>query len=261
MNIGHKILTAMFLGIFFSSLSVAQTSIGFDDGVSANNVDDSMQGWKPVCVLPSCNPGGSGVPTATSQTINHSKPSKDGEAMKVSITGSQNTNALWTYIAGSDDAATSVSMSVNVYPTSRAPVAGSFEYDLFQFSKSTGIEFMWGSQCNQASRLWQVFDQLHGHWMNTNVACSLTPDKWHSVLWNVHRVAGDSNQCSGKPCMYYDTLTVDGVVHPVNAKYPAGPLPAGWSSAVGFQVQIDIGTTGQPVTIGEYLDLADFSAM
>ena len=35
----------------------------------------------------------------------------------------------------------------------------------------------------------------------------------------------------------------------------------GWSSAVGFQVQIDIGSTVLPVTINEYLDLADFSAL
>jgi hypothetical protein len=38
-------------------------------------------------------------------------------------------------------------------------------------------------------------------------------------------------------------------------------LPGGWSRAVGFQIQIDIGTIGQPVTIDEYLDLADFSAI
>jgi hypothetical protein len=256
MSIVHRVLAGFYVGVFFSVLSVAQ----MPNGVSANGVDDSMKGWKPVCILPSCNPGGSGIPTATSQTINHPKPSKDGEAMKVSITGPQYSNALWTYIAGSDDAATSASMSVKLYPTNKASVAGSFEYDLFQFSKSMGIEFMWGSQCNQANRLWQVFDQLHGHWMNTNVTCSLTPNIWHSVQWNVHRVSGDTNRCSGKPCMYYDTLTVDGVVHPVNAKYPAGPLPGGWSSAVGFQVQIDIGTTGQPVTIDQYLDLANFSA-
>jgi hypothetical protein len=56
-------------------------------------------------------------------------------------------------------------------------------------------------------------------------------------------------------------LTVDNVVHPVNTKYPAGPLPKGWSSAVGFQVQIDIGQTGSNVTIDEYVDLAYFSAL
>jgi hypothetical protein len=61
--------------------------------------------------------------------------------------------------------------------------------------------------------------------------------------------------------MYYDTLTVDTVAYPINTMYPAGPLPNGWSSAVGFQVQIDIGSTVLPVTINEYLDLADFSAL
>jgi hypothetical protein len=61
--------------------------------------------------------------------------------------------------------------------------------------------------------------------------------------------------------MYYDSLTVDNVVHPVNAKYPAGSLPGGWTSAVGFQVQVDIGSTGRNATVDEYLDLADFTAI
>ena len=181
--------------------------------------------------------------------------------MEVSITGPEYSNALWTYIAGADDSATSLSTSLWVYPAGKASVAGSFEFDQFQFSKSQGIEFMWGSQCNQVNGLWQVFDQLHGHWMDTAVKCALKPNHWHHVRWDVHRVSGDTDRCSGKPCMYYDTLTVDGVVHPVNAVYPAGALPNGWSSAVGFQVQIDIGSTGQGVTIDEYLDLADFWAM
>jgi hypothetical protein len=257
MNILHRVLAGLYVGLFFSALSVAQ----MPKGVSSNGVDDSMKGWKPVCVLPSCNPGGSGIPTATSQTIHHVKPSKDGYSMKVSITGPQYSNALWTYIAGANDSATSFSTTLRVYPTNKASVAGSFEFDLFDFSKSTGTEFMWGSQCNQVNRLWQIFDQLHGRWMNTAVACSLAPNKWHSVRWDVHRVSGDTNRCSGRPCMYYDTLTVDNVPHPVNAKYPAGPLPNGWNGAVGFQVQIDIGQTGSNVTIDEYLDLADFSAI
>ena len=260
MNIVHKILAGLYLGVFFSALSVAQTP--FDaKKVSAINVDDSMQGWKPVCILPSCNPGGSGIPTATSHTVHHAKPSKDGSSMEVSITGPQHSNALWTYRAGADDNATSFSMSLWVYLMAKASVAGSFEYDLFDFSKSTGTEFMWGSQCNQVNGLWQIFDQLHGRWMNTPASCLLAPNAWHYVRWDVHRVSGDTDRCSGKPCMYYDTLTVDAVPFPINKMYPAGPLPNGWSSAVGFQVQIDIGSTVLPVTINEYLDLADFSAL
>jgi hypothetical protein len=86
MNIVHKILAGLYLGVFFSALSVAQTPFDAKE-VSAINVDDSMQGWKPVCILPSCNPGGSGIPTATSHTVHHAKPSKDGSSMEVSIPG------------------------------------------------------------------------------------------------------------------------------------------------------------------------------
>jgi hypothetical protein len=260
MKIAHRVLAAFSVVVFISAVCVAQMPTGSKE-VSNRDVDDSMKGWKPVCVLPSCNPGGSGIPSQTSQTIDHKSPTKDGRSMKVSITGPQYSNALWTHIDGADDSATSFSMSLWVYPAGKASVAGSFEYDLFDFSKSTGIEFMWGSQCNQVNGLWQVFDQLGGQWVNTAVQCSLAPNRWHHVRWDVHRVAGDTNRCSGKPCMYYDTLTVDNHVHSVNAKYPAGPLPNGWSSAVGFQVQIDIGSTGAPVMINEYLDLADFVAM
>jgi hypothetical protein len=260
MKIVHRVLGGLYVGILFSALSVAQTPFG-PKGVSAYNVDDSMSGWKPVCVLPSCNPGGSGRPSKTSQTVDHPSPTKDGRSMEVSITGPSYSNALWTYHAGADDSATSFSMSLWVYPTGAASVAGSYEFDQYLFSRSIGVEFMWGSQCNQVNQLWQVFDQLHGHWINTSVKCSLSPNTWHKVRWDVHRVAGDTNRCSGMPCMYYDTLTVDGTVHPVNVKYPAGRLPGGWSSAVGFQVQIDIGATGPDVTVDEYIDTANFTAL
>jgi hypothetical protein len=259
MKIVHRALAGFYVGILFSALSLAQTPFG-DQGVSARNVDDSMKGWKPVCVLPTCNPGGSGIPTKTFQTVGHKTPSKDGSSMEVSITGPSYSNALWTYRAGADDSATSFSTSLWVYPTGAASVAGSFEFDQFDFSSSTRVEFMWGSQCNQVNHLWQVFDQLHGHWMNTSVKCSLTANQWHHVQWDVHRVDGDTDRCSGMPCMYYDTLTVDGKVYPVNVKYPAGHLPGGWSSSVGFQVQIDIGATGSHVTVDEFIDEADFTA-
>jgi hypothetical protein len=260
MNMVHRVLSGFCVGLLFPAFAIAQ--VPFDDsGITKLNVNESMSGWKPVCVLPSCNPGGNGIPTKTSHTIDHKVPSKDGRSMEVSITGHEYTNALWTYRAGADDSATTLSTSLWVYLTDAASVAGSFEFDQYNFSSSTGVEFMWGSQCNQVSHLWQVFDQLHGHWMNTDVKCALTPNKWHHLRWDVHRVEGDENRCSGKPCMYYDTLTVDGVVHAVNATYPAGSLPHGWSSAVGFQVQIDIGRTSTPVTVDEYLDLADFSAL
>src|SRR5580700_1650083 len=118
----HRVLAGFYIALFFSVLSAAQ--MPFDaEGISALNVDDSMKGWKPVCVLPSCNPGGSGIPIRTSQTIDHLSPTKDGRSMEVSLTGRSYTNALWTYIAGHDDSATSFSMDLWVYTSGAATVA------------------------------------------------------------------------------------------------------------------------------------------
>jgi hypothetical protein len=258
MKITFKLLLGS-CGLFLSALCAAQAPTSQE--ISASNFDDTLSGWKAVCVLPGCNPGGSGIPSKTLHTIDNKAPSKDGEAMEVSVSGSKYTNALWTYRAGADDQATQLSFSLEVYPTGSASSAQAFEFDQYNFSSSTGVEFMWGTQCNQASRIWQVFDQLHGHWMNTNVQCSLSANTWHQVQWNVHRVSGDTNRCDGMPCMYYDYVIIDGTQHPVNAVYPAGHLPHGWSSAVGAQVQIDIGNVGSPVTIDEFIDLLDFKAI
>src|ERR1700721_3349238 len=99
MKFANKVLAAFCLVLLFSTLTVAQ--MPFETGwVSRLNVDESMNGWKPVCVLPTCNPGGSGVPSKTFQTIGHSNPSKDGHSMEGWITGPRNSNPLGLYLPG-----------------------------------------------------------------------------------------------------------------------------------------------------------------
>jgi len=249
----NKTLTLVLL---LSSAFAAQRT-----GAIFLDVDNSLHGWKPVCILPQCNPGGSGIPTATAQTVGNANPSKDGNSMMVSVSGPSYTNALWTQISERNDARVRFSLSAWVQPSQNADRAGSFEFDIFQFASSTGVEYMWGSQCNQANHLWQVFDQLNGRWVNISVACSLTANQWNYIRLNVHRGPTGDVSCEGMPCMYYDSLTVNGVIYAVDVKYPAGPLPRGWSSANGFQVQIDIGRTDQDVTVNEFIDEANFSTL
>jgi hypothetical protein len=223
-------------------------------GAAFLNVDDSLQGWKPVCILPTCNPGGSGVPTATEQTVDNATPSTDGNSMKVSVTGPSYTNALWTHIAERDDSRTHFSLSTWIQPSENANLAGSFEIDLFQFSSSTQVEYMWGSQCNQENHIWQVWNQQAHSWVNTLVPCDLIANQWNYIRWNVHRVDREES-------MYFDSLTINDVVYAVNVKYPAGKLPDGWDSANGFQVQIDIGSTDHDVTVDEFIDEMNFSTL
>src|SRR5277367_1892222 len=90
-----------------------------------NNLDDHRPGvyppwgWKPVCVAPACNPGGNPAgPISTSQTIDNSYPSLDGESMLLSITApsqADGTNALWTYVAGAQDDITVSAFDIQVY--------------------------------------------------------------------------------------------------------------------------------------------------
>src|ERR1700688_3165805 len=80
MKIVHKVLVGFYVCLLFSAFSLAQAPD--NQQVTAYGADDTMGGWKPVCVLPTCNPGGQNRPTKVSQTIDHSSPSKDGDSME-----------------------------------------------------------------------------------------------------------------------------------------------------------------------------------
>jgi len=221
---------------------------------TSSNLDDSLSNWS-ICVLPSCNPGGSGTPTGT-QTVNNSTPSLDGEAMQISITGTANSNALFINKPGADDKATQFTGDYEVYVPSESNV-GELEYDMFQFIYlgGTGTEFMFGTQC-VIGGVWDIFNQYAGTWVPTSLACSLSTGTWHHLVWNVHRVPGDTSCTAGWPCMHYDSLTIDGTVHPINLTEAAGPLPSGWAETSGIQFQIDLNGSGGTAT--EYLDDVNF---
>ena len=181
--------------------------------------------------------------------------------MHLSVTGNTSfTNALWVYRAGALDTAVNFTSSFCVYLGANSAYAGSFEYDMFDFSSSTNTEFMWGVQWNQTSSVWQVFNQAAGHWVNTSVTTPLAYSTWNCLSFANHRVAGDTNSCSGHPCMYYDSITINGAKTSWALAEPAGTLPSGWNSAVGFQFQIDIGSISGAETVDEYVDLANFTA-
>jgi len=222
--------------------AVAQTNSNIDDTLTS--WVQGSAGWKPVCIKPACDPGGSGIPTSTGQTINNTNPSRDGASMKISITGPANTNALWPYVAGVRESATHFSVDFWVYPSANFNLAQTFETDMYLFSTVLNKEFMFGMQCNQVGHFWQVWNMLAFLWVNTSVACSLPPLTWTHIQQAAHRVVGDTNGCSGQPCMHYDTLVINGVSHAINMTEPAGPLPSGWLSDVGWQPQIDIGASG-----------------
>lgn len=218
-------------------------------------------GWKPVCVLPLCNPGGSGIPTATSQAIVAS-PSLDGAATKFSVTGPAYTNALWVYIAGVNDPATYFVADYELYISSPSfALAQAFEIDMFDFSVTDNVEYMMGTQYNRVLGLWQIWDASTG-WVNTSVTVAPTSGGWTHIQQQAHRIPGDLTH------VYYDFIVINGVTHwysgtvGVPMTGAAATLPGGWSSAVGIQYQIDIaaaGSGGTPVEMS--IDKAGFKAL
>jgi hypothetical protein len=232
----------------FSTLMFAQVE-------TFSNIDQSLTGWGE-CYLPSCNPGGTVAPTAVVQQIVTS-PCLDTKCMELSATGEAGaddyTDVLWYYKATGWEPAAYFKHTFEVY-VSATTNAQAFEFDLFKFDATVtpGVEYMFGSEC-VPNKYWQVWNyQLSEPWVNTDVACTqLTPGKYHKIVVYDHLVAGD-NSCGGRPCMFYDSLVIDGKTYTLNLQEPAEQLPSGWASTLGVQYQLDINTEGGTLT--EYVD-------
>jgi hypothetical protein len=215
--------------------------------------------WKPVCVEPACSPGGSGVPTATSQTINNTSPSKDGKSMHLSLSSnsaSAYTNALWVNVSGNCDNCTRINTDFWIYITSTAGYVNTHEFDSFIFDKMHGYKNMWGMQCVNGGN-WEI-DSDFG-WSSAGIACNLSVG-WHHIQVFNHRVINEVGGPKGYGYNYYDALIVDGVYNDMTGKTtPAEAYPGSYTqSTSGFQFQLDANKNAAAVTVDEYLDLANF---
>lgn len=219
------------------------------------NMDQDVTAWNP-CVLPLCQPGGLGIPTKI--VIAGTGTKWPPNSLELSVTGPAWTNFLaWDKVGATSanyfhsDFWTFLPKSVSLSDYQ------ALEYDIFAFNAP--YRYMFGSQCVTGAA-WQIWDELHGHWIDTMLACSLPPGTWHHIQWWVHRVSGDSS-CEGYPCMWYDTLGIDGIYTRFETTEPAGPIPAGWSNDSGLNFQLDIsGVTGDK-TINEFIQTVSLTEL
>ncbi|MGH9501682.1 MAG: choice-of-anchor D domain-containing protein [Terriglobales bacterium] len=231
--------------LFFNPTAVqgysGNVTINYDDVISSSvGIEASATNWQ-TCVLPGCNPGGVGPPTAVSQTF--------GSTSTVSVSGPAFTNALWLYkIAGSGaNSATKFATDFTACLDANSGTAEALEYDFGQFV--SGTEYMWGTQCNQANHLWQVFDQLNGVWVDTAAACSLSANACHHIQEGGHRSGSN---------MIYDYINIDGT--PLTGfplTEPAGSTA--FADGITLHFQLDIGASG--TTLSEGLQQINFLAL
>ncbi|HXM63720.1 MAG TPA: choice-of-anchor D domain-containing protein [Terriglobales bacterium] len=177
------------------------------------------------------------------------------------LSSGQTTNVLWPWKGGIQNYA---SHFIGIYHVCYPSVSNiqSSEKDQFQFN--SGQRFMMGSQCESptlGNGKWDIWNQAAnsggGAWVATAVPCQIltTAAVWHTIVWVTHRDPIGSTNCSGQPCMYYDSLTVDGTVYTGFPAEPSFPNSEGDNS--GIQTQLDVSAAGGSAT--EVLDEFSFT--
>jgi len=228
-------------------------------------IDDSTSGWG------SCTGACAGGTSANAfwMAQNQTTPSRDGASTQFHVDGPAWTDVLFFNKLGAHDSFTHFQSDFWVNVDSNSAIIGqALEFDTFQFVN--GREYMFGTQCDYAVGLWEVWNAQGGTWQKTPVACpKFTPNVWYHITWNFHRGKRFNNQNQ-----FYDNFTVvqynanNNVVskstYILNLAYGSAPLPAGWNDNMGIQFQVDLngqaGVNGNPTTVSEYLDKVSVTA-
>jgi hypothetical protein len=226
-----------------------------DASTAVDNGGSGAVGWGS-CV--DCAGGGSTASIASSPF--QTKPSRDGASRDFYLSGAAYTNALWWYKVGPNRSAKNFRFDFWVYLDSGTQSAQALEFDAFQFI--SGRQYMFGTQCNYAAGVWDLWNMGTHRWVHTTLACSsLKVSTWYHMIWTFHRTTPDNLE-------HYDSLTMvqynsNGSVasnrtYNLNLAYPSGPTPVGWTDNLGVQFQMDIGAKG--ATMQEWVDLVTLAA-
>ncbi|MGH9504193.1 MAG: hypothetical protein ACRD20_15190 [Terriglobales bacterium] len=254
--------TTLFFAFLLLNSSVAWSQAAtyskIDESVLVDNGASGAVGWGSCVTCAGGDPNGT-ASIASSPFI--TTPSVDGASRDFNISGSAYTNGLWWYKVGTNDAVSHFKMDFWLNVTADTQYAQALEFDVFQFNKQitqfdTGTEFMFGTQCNYAAKVWDVWDASHWTWLHTGVACNqFNPNTWYHLTLNFHSSPRDHYQ-------HYDSLTiaqynsrgksVSNRTYKWNIAVASHPLPAGWGEDMGLQFQMDIANAGASMT--EYVD-------
>jgi hypothetical protein len=276
--------------LYGGPVSVASTSAMNAASVKtftvAQNTGTANPKWKCVTVAGgtfgslTCQTGGgigTNQPTNVTWTF--------GSTMAETMTGAPGTQILFVYSGTAADNSNAMAQDRWVQATVDKTILQNNEMDMYQYDSSRARLHMFGLQCNQQAALgrWQL-DNQQGSWVDTpgsiRDCCPIPTSGWCHVVLEGHWDLNDTTGCGGSGqynngvtttgygCEVFDALTITQCsVAPVNGVCPAGNITlgptrhalnvtmnsyteAGWASVCGNQDQLDLVSSGSPMTAG-----------
>jgi hypothetical protein len=204
------------------------------------NLDDlPLSDWQ-FCAGP--KNGCSVVAPSSFSLTDAASPSLDGNSLAAFASGGQYWGILWYHHLGQQDSANNFevqwSFQVNSGASSQA-----LEFDFPVWDG--GRNFYFGTQCNLlgSSKVWQYWNPNTGHWINTNVNCSLSTGTWHTLKW--YGTIDHSNNS-----YTYGAMQIDNQQFNIDANMSAPTTSFGDNFTVQFQ--LDGNSSGSGYT--EYVD-------
>jgi len=227
-SISMAALAGLVLACVVVSSSAAQT---IKTGIQ------EMSSWQSCS---SCAGTGGTGPTATiSTSAGISSPSLSGNSRVFYLAGTQPySNALWWKQLGAANSATNLVYDLYFYLTT-PQYAQALEFDNNQANGH--MRWIFGTECNIAAGVWDVYGNADGKWLSTGIPCSRpSAFKWHHLIWEFKRTSTQ---------LTYISVTLDGVKHYVNRTY------TGRASSVNeLNVAFQMDQRSNPVAYRTWLD-------
>jgi hypothetical protein len=193
-------------------------------------------------------------------TQNVKSPSMSGEAMEMSLGGSEGYgDGLWNnHLIGNDSSQGLPDTGHTLVPTlhnftydvyfwaDNIGLSQAVEFDINQFFNNQG--FIWGHECRVAGgNEWDIWDNVNSTWVPTGIACNPVSNSWNHVTIQVQRTS--DNQ------LLYQSITLNGKTSTVNQYYNPGSAPGWYGVTINYQE--DGNSKQSPYSV--YLDELTFS--
>lgn len=211
------------------------------NGGTIYNVEDKT-GWQN-CTTSDCA-GGNGT-SITWTAANQSSPSKDGSSRQFYIGGTPGySNAYWYEFVGGSASVTNFTYDFWVYVDKpQTPQAVEFDVNQSFTQKGTpGPRWVFGTECNVSTGVWDVWDGGKGVWNPTRVPCNLANSSggptWNHIIWKVYRTGN---------AVHYTSVTINGTYHSVGVQLGNQPY---WTGAdIDVDVQLDGNANQDPYSV------------